>query len=97
MTDVLNDKRQALIDRIAAQRHNCRAITQELQQPLHAADKGLTLFHYVAQRPLILVGALAVVIVAKPRRVVTALRTGFKAWQLWQTFSPLLFTKKDAN
>lgn len=92
--DALDIKRQALINRISAQRQNCRRITEELRHPLEVADKGISVTHYIVQRPLILIAAVGVLVIAKPRRIISGFRTGIKAWQIWQTFSPLFLTKK---
>ena len=87
-------RRGRLIERIASQ----RALLGQQMQPVHsilnATDRGLagvrTGFAYLRQHPGIVVAAIVLLAVVKPRRAWRWARRSLIAWQTWRSLSARL-------
>jgi hypothetical protein len=78
-------RRGELLARIALQREEAAGFARRLQAPLAAADKGVSLFRYLAANP-VLVGAVAALMVARRRKLTAMLAAGWKWWRLYRLF-----------
>lgn len=81
-------RRGRLIERIARQRALLGEQLQPVSSVLGAADRGIagvrTGIDYLRRRPELVVAALALLIILKPRRVWRWAKRGFVLWRTWR-------------
>lgn len=81
-------RRGRLIERIARQRALLGEQLQPVRGVLDATDRGIarvrTGVDYLRQRPELVVAAIALLIILKPRRVWRWAKRGFVAWRTWR-------------
>ena len=92
-------RRERLLVRAETQREELAAIAQGWQMPLRVVDSGIEVLRTLRAHPLLWVTPLAVMVVARPRRV---MQWGGKAWSLWRLWrvwraSPLAKWLHDAK
>ncbi|MFC3109828.1 YqjK family protein [Undibacterium arcticum] len=86
----LAQRRQALIARSQQQRAIISLQAQQLTRSLSIVDLGLAMVAKVKGNPLLLSAVLLGLLVIKPRRVLSVLRTGLVALQAWRSVGPVL-------
>ena len=79
----LHTRQNRLLQRSAALRLRASAELQQMGPVLAMGDRLLQAGTWLRRNPVYLAGALAVLVVLKPRIV---LRTSARAWTLWQSW-----------
>jgi YqjK-like protein len=78
----LAERRAALVSKAAQQRMQLTASFEALRAPLALADQGLNVVRNIAKHPFIVTGVVALAVVAKPKRWIFILESGWMAWRL---------------
>lgn len=78
----LAERRAALIYKAANQRVELTLAFAPLHAPLNIADKGIQVLNYLARRPFLIAGALAIAVAVRPKRWLTVLKNGWLVWRL---------------
>lgn len=78
----INEHRNFLINKAAEQRKELSKATEPMRVYLSIADKGLHTLEYVTKRPFLIAGAVALIVLVKPKRWVFILQNGWMAWRL---------------
>jgi len=78
----LAERRAALVSKAAQQRMQLAASFESLRAPLGLADQGLNAVRNIAKHPFIVAGVVALAVVAKPKRWIFILESGWMAWRL---------------
>lgn len=78
----LAEQRARLIAKAASQREELTLAFSGLHRPLALADKGIHALRYLGQHPLLVVGALAIAVVMRPKRWFNMLESGWLAWSM---------------
>lgn len=78
----LAQQRARLIARAASQREELTLAFSGLHRPLALADKGIHALRYLGRHPLLLTGAVAVVLLLRPKRWFGLLEKGWLAWRM---------------
>ncbi len=81
----------ALRARIAAQREDLNKHIAPLETALGGADKALAGVDWLKHHPAAVVAAVAVLVVASPKRAWRWTKRGFVVWRGWQTVRKSLF------
>ena len=74
-----------LLQRSAALRLRASAELQQMEPALAIGDRLLQAGTWLRRNPVYLAGALAVVVVLKPRAVLGTATRAWSVWQRWQT------------
>ncbi|MDO8651430.1 MAG: YqjK family protein [Undibacterium sp.] len=97
----LSLRRQTLLAKSQAERMLLTQHSKQLRQSLLLADIGFNVGCQIAgkikQRPAIGIGLLVALLVIKPARVLSFLKNGVAAWQIWQNIAPALKRFQDGN
>lgn len=87
----LSERRQQLVAQAAAQRTALAQNIDPLRSPLALADKGLAAVRYVKQRPVLMIGAVALLgTLLRPLHVGKWLQGGLAAFQVVRNIRSLL-------
>lgn len=84
-------ERERLLARCAAQRDDLTVLAQQLEGPLHVADRVVGAVQYLRRHPLVLGAAVAVLAVFERRIAWRWLRRGFVVWRTYRTFGKSRF------
>lgn len=77
----LAERRATLIARAATQRNDLAWATSPLRTISSAIDQGIAIAGYLKQRPLLLAGGIAAVVLLRPRFFLKWLKRGWLAWR----------------
>lgn len=91
----LSDHRQFLLAKIQVERSLIGLHGQQIRYSLSIVDRGLEIVSKLKSHPTIYLGLLTAVLIIKPRRLFSALKTGVFAWQIFERFSPGLNPKSS--
>ena len=91
--DQLNAHHSNLLARIAVQRRQLADITEEIEHELGRVDRGLAVIRRVLSSPVLIGGAIAIVALAGPRRLV---RWSTKGLMLYSTARQLLKLRRES-
>jgi hypothetical protein len=83
--------RERLLARCDAQRDQLAVLAQELQGPLHVADRALGAVNYVRRHPVVLGAAIAALAVFGRRNLWRWLRRGFVVWRTYRLLGGSVF------
>ena len=92
--DQLNAHHSHLLARIAVQRRQLGETTEEIEHELGRVDRGLAAVRRVLSSPALLGGAIAVVALVGPRRL---LRWSTKGLMLYSTARQLLRLRRESD
>lgn len=97
----LSLRRQTLLAKSQAERMLLTQQGKQLRQSLLLADLGFDIGCKIAgkirQRPVIGIGLLATLLILKPARMLSFLKNGIVAWQIWQNIAPTLKRLQAGN
>lgn len=84
-------RRERLLMRAEAQRDELAAVARDWRVPLRVIDGGMEVVRTLRAHPLLVVMPVAVLVAARPRRVMRWSGKAWTLWRLWRTFrtSPL--------
>ncbi|MEA5098796.1 MAG: YqjK family protein [Burkholderiaceae bacterium] len=85
----LAQRREQLVARCGQQRAELAAQTQALRGSLALGSVASDLLATVKQNKLLIAGATLAVVLVKPRRILSGLKTGVLAWQTWRNLLPV--------
>lgn len=77
----LAERRATLIARAATQRNDLAQATSPLRTIFSAIDQGIAIASYLRQRPILLAGAIAALILIRPGFFLKWLKRGWLAWR----------------
>jgi CheY-like chemotaxis protein len=78
----LAERRERLVAQVAAQRTALAQNLEPWRATLALADQGVAALRYVRRRPALLVGAMLMIVVLRPKRLGRGLGLVWGAWQL---------------
>ena len=81
----LHARQTRLLQRSAALRLRASAELQQMEPAFALGDRLLQAGTWLRRNPVYLVGALAVLVVLKPRAVLGTATRAWSVWQRWQT------------
>lgn len=91
--DQLHAHHSNLLARIAVQRRQLADTTEEIEQELGRLDRGLAVIRRVLSSPVLIGGAIVIVALAGPRRL---LRWGTKGLMLYSTARQVLRLRRES-
>jgi hypothetical protein len=77
----IHARRERLVARSAAQRDELALLLAPLKGPLAVADRGIAVVQYARAHPGLMAIAVAIVVVASPKRAFRWARRAFVAWR----------------
>ena len=81
----LHARRTRLLQRSAALRLRASGELQQMEPALAMGDRLLQAGTWLRRNPVYLAGAVAVLVVLKPRAVLGTAKRAWSVWQSWQT------------
>lgn len=78
----LAERRERLVAQAAAQRTVLAQNLEPWRAPLALADRGVAALRYARRNPALLVGAMLMIAVLRPKRLGRGLGPAWTAWQL---------------
>jgi hypothetical protein len=84
-THKLHARQTRLLQRSAALRLRASAELQQMEPALAIGDRLLQAGTWLRRNPVYLIGALAVLVVLKPRAMLGTATRAWSIWQSWQT------------
>ncbi|MBI3221696.1 MAG: YqjK-like family protein [Nitrosomonadales bacterium] len=79
-------RRGELLARIAAQRGQVAQLGSRWEKPLALADQGLAVARYLRDRPVLMAGMVALLVMRR-RGIAGLLRGGLRGWQAYRYFT----------
>ena len=80
----LADRRQYLIDQAALQRMSLARNVHSWRKPLAIADKGLSMWHFIKQHPILIASdSAALLSLARPNGIGKWFRRSLLAWHIF--------------
>ena len=76
----LSQRREALRARCAVQRHQLGESAAEIEEHLGGLDRGIHMVRTVARSPLFITGAISLLVLIGPRRILRWVTRGALAW-----------------
>ncbi len=92
---VLAERRAALIARVANQRNEMARAAGPLRAACSAADRGMAMAGYLKQRPLLLAGGIAALVLLRPAFLWKWLKRGLLAWRLSLSIKRMLSNQQS--
>ena len=80
-------RKEQLIARCAAQRRAIAGVFHDLERPIAIADRAVAVGRFLRAHPLLVVGAVAVLVAFRRRGVLALAARGLTAWRIWRGFS----------
>lgn len=90
-------QRAHLLARAAAERRNVSARLALWEAPLGVADRSVAAARYLRRHPSIVVAAVALLVLLKPRRAIAWARRAFVAWRTWRWISDRLRQRASSS
>ncbi|MDD2832622.1 MAG: YqjK-like family protein [Methylotenera sp.] len=90
---LLAERRRKLINKAAAQRVLLSVEMEPLKKPLAVADRGLEIFHFFRQHPILMLGVTSVISAINPSRISKWLQTSLSVLQLARSISTFIIKK----
>lgn len=90
-------RRAHLLARAAAERRNVSARLALWEAPLAVADKSVAAARYLRRHPAIVVAAVALLVLLKPRRAIAWTRRALVAWRTWRWISDSLRQRASSS
>jgi hypothetical protein len=78
----LAERRAALTRQAAYQREELTEAFAPLRMPLGLVDKSISAFRYLAHKPVLMAGVVAVAVAVRPKRWLYLIEGGLMIWRL---------------
>jgi hypothetical protein len=85
-------RKERLIARCEAQRNEIADVFHDLERPIALADRGLNIFRFLRAHPVLVSGAIALVVALSRRSTAGLVARALAGWRLWRGLSTMAGT-----